>query len=81
MFCKEIENQLQIHNIEGTLLKPSIMHQEIENIDQLITRILNQARNRIEDIERNILSSKEKVRHLGELLFRKKRLDCPKEHE
>ena len=60
-FAKELDEQLNIYNIEEIIQKPSLRHQEIEQIDELITKILNVSQKKVEGLSRNILYSKEKV--------------------
>ena len=43
MFSEELENQLNAHNIEQLLHGPFFRYYEIEIIDELIARVLNQA--------------------------------------
>jgi len=48
IFLEELEQQLNTYDIEQYLSKPSHTYQEIENIDELITRVLNAARVKVE---------------------------------
>ena len=68
-FYKDLVNQLNIYNIEESLIKTSLSNQEIENIDKVVTRMLNEARKKVEGQLRNILYSNKKVKQLGMLMF------------
>ena len=73
-FVKELDEQLNIYNIEKIIQKPSLTYQEIEQIDELIARILNVAQKKVEGLFRNIPYSKEKVNHQGTLLYQKSKV-------
>ena len=49
-FTKKLDEQLNICNIEEMIQKPSLMHKEIEQIDKLITKILNVAQRKVEGL-------------------------------
>ena len=58
-----------MYNIEELLMKTSLSNQEIENIDKVVTRMLNEARKKVEGQLRNIPYSDEKVKRLEMLMF------------
>jgi len=68
-FYEELVNQLNIYNIEESLMKTSLSNQEIENIDEVVTRMLNEARKKVEGQLCNIPYSDEKIKQLGMLMF------------
>ena len=68
-FCEELGNQLNMYNIEELLMKTSLSNQEIENIDEVVTRMLNEARKKVEGQLRNIPYFDKKVKRLGMLMF------------
>ena len=56
------------------LSNPSLSYEEIEIIDESITKVLNAATRKVEGPRRNILYSVEKVRRQGTLLFWKEKV-------
>jgi len=62
IFFEELESQLNIYDIEGILEKSTVTYKEIEKIDNLITKVLNAATNKVEGQSRNIPYTKEKVK-------------------
>jgi len=52
----------------------SLTHQQIEQIDNLITRILNQARKKVEELRRNVPYSEEKIKTISTIGFWKLKL-------
>jgi len=52
-----------------TLLNPVITNQQIEQVDEVVTLMLNQARKKVEGMQRNIPYSYEKARRWGMLLY------------
>ena len=56
-FVHSIEEQLKMHNAEQGLINMgnNPLHHEIEQLDKMITRILNTARNKVEGMRWNML--------------------------
>ena len=61
-FKEKLKEQLKIYHIdyELTIAQDKPTHQDMERIDELITRVLNYTRRNIEGNRRNIPFSKEK---------------------
>ena len=61
-FLEELEDQLAMCEIENTLneMMISTTHQQLELINELITRTLNAATRKVEGMKRNVPCSKEK---------------------
>jgi len=56
------------------LVKSTLTYEEIETIDNLITKVLNAATNKVEGQSRNIPYTKEKVKRQGTMLFWKAKI-------
>jgi len=74
MFADELEAQLEIYNLEELIYFPSIIYQQIESIDELITRILDNARKKVEDMRRGVSFSREKVTKIDTIGYWKLRI-------
>ena len=61
MFADKLEAQLEMYNLEELIYSPSLTYQQIEYIDELITRILNTTRKKVEGMRRGVPFSKVKV--------------------
>ena len=69
-FYEELEEQLKTYNIEESLSNlSSLTNQQIEQIDNAVTIILNQARKKVKGMKRNILYSYEKAKRWGMIQF------------
>ena len=65
-FVEELENQLDYHQIERMLAAhPNPTNQQIENIDRIITVILNKATTKVEGQRRGVPCSKKKAKVIG----------------
>ena len=75
-FKEKLEEQLKIYNIERELViaqeKPT--YQDVERIDELIMRVLNFTRKKVEGNKRNIPFSKEKYQRRAKLLYWKAKI-------
>ena len=72
-FIEELENQLQIYNVENDLdrLEITYSNEEIEMVDELITRMLNVSTKKVEGIKRTVPYSKEKEKRRSMVLYYK----------
>lgn len=75
-FVEEIERQLEIYNIEEEIEQMSIhtTKHQMEQMDQLLTRIFTAATKKVEGMRRNIPYSAEKMKRRANLLYWKMKL-------
>ena len=75
-FLEELENQLNIYNIEDDLdrMEISCSHEEIEVVDDLITRMFQVATKKVEGMKRAIPFSQEKEKRRSMVLYYKMRI-------
>ena len=61
-FIDKLEHQMQMHNVEDDLsrMENSFSNQEIETIDEVITRMFTATTKKVEGMKRNVPCSKEK---------------------
>jgi len=71
IFCEVLEEQLDIYQLENKLknIAQFPIREEIECIDELITRILNEARKKVEGMKRGVPYSREKARIRDTILY------------
>ena len=65
MFVEELQHQLETHKLEEHIYLSKLTYQQIENINNLITRMLDAARKKIKGIRREVPFLKRKCqRHM-----------------
>ena len=73
---EELEHQLDIYHIENNLscMQISCINQELEQVDEIITRMLNNAAKKVEGMKRSMPHSKEKEKRRSMVLHCKMKL-------
>ena len=76
IFYEEIEHQLNIYNVENDLerMERSCSYNEIEVVDEIITRMLQTATKKVEGMKRSIPFSQEKERRRSMVLYYKMKI-------
>ena len=71
IFCNVLEEQLNVYQLENKIhnIAQFPIREEIEYIDELITRILNIARKKVEGMKRGVPYSLEKARIRDTILY------------
>jgi len=80
-FLESIENQLNTYQLENDLelIRRSATYHQMEQVDEILTRIFNVATKKVEGMRRNILFLSEKERQRAALLYCKMQLRKCKE--
>ena len=75
-FFQELENQLNIYNVENDLnrMEISCSHNEIEVVDEIMTRMLQVATKKVEGMKRSIPFSQEKESRRSAVLYYKMKI-------